>query len=434
MTAILALLLMFQGDPRIEKVEPLLGNVNRPYLWTPYRITLTSAADFTGDVVARSGFGFAVARRVTIKAGGVEVVLLPALNPEEFLAGKARVKASEDFVRPDRIVLVDARLPYAADLVSTDRILYQKISAEDLERTIHRGLLEAADVILAKEPLGSAVVAPTLEEARRAVESAKAPPPALEMMDRAIWPLAPSQTWVPDKRDWTLYFVTVYAFSAFVALTVVARRFPKFGLACLLGVALIGIAGYVAFPRSHVWVVGQSVEVVPPAGDAREHRVWFLRSALDLTVSRIEFPRLVKPVFPSRGGTEESFTLRVEERSCAVENLKLIPGQSACFGGVEFRGPTMRATPTLGEPLQGAVVVRAGRTKFLGDLAAGAAVPAEAGEGGIHPGPEFEAWKRFVGKDGLFGIRTRSGPPAAGLTGDLDGEQNRPPVFIQRFE
>jgi hypothetical protein len=434
--AALALLAALQADPRIEKVEPVVGQVNRPYLWTPFKVTLSCDSDFTGDVVARSGFGFGVARSVTIKGGGRAVVLLPALNPEEILAGKTRFKMPDRFLRPDRIVVVDARLPYAADLVSTEKTLYQKIPAEDLEKTLPRGLLEAADLVLVKEPMGSGIVAPTREDAERALAAVKEPLPSLELMDRAVWPLAPRQRWVPAKRDWALYFATLYAFAAFVALTVVARRFPKFGLVSVAGVAVLGMAGYGIFPRSHLWIVGQAVEVVPPTGDAQEHRIWFVQSALELTASRIDFPRLVKPIFASMGGADDGFTIRVDERGCSVEGLKLMPGRAACFGGVEVRGPTFRATETLGQAVNHAVVVRAGRSRFVGTLPAGAAVPREAGEGGIPPGIEFEAWKRFVGNDGFFGVLDRKETSSARVKAtdpELADEQDRPPVFIQRF-
>jgi hypothetical protein len=435
LTAALALLLALQGDPRIEKVERLVGNVNRPLLWAPLKVTLASSSDFSGDVVAKSGFGFAVARGLKLKAGGSEVILLPAIDPSEVAAGKSTYKMPRVFVRPDLIVLVDERLPYAGDLVTTEKVLYQKIAAEDLEKMMPRGLLEAADLILVREPMGTGVVAATREEAEKAVAAAAGHPPSLEAVDRSVWPLAPQQRWVPAKKDWALYFATVYAFAAFVALAVMAKRFPRFGLACVAGVALLGIAGYGAFPRSQMWIVGQGAEVVPPAGEAREYRLWFLQSALEVTVAEINFPRLVKPVFPSAAGTDDPFTLRVGEKGCAVEGLRLLPGRSTCFGGEEAAAPTLRLTDRITRPLNGAVLVRGAAMKFLGDLPSGAAVPAEVGEGGLPPGPSFDAWKRFVGNDGLFGILGRDERAAAYVkSSDLVDEHERPPIFIQRFK
>ena len=50
------------------------------------------------------------------------------------------------------------------------------------------------------------------------------------------------------------------------------------------------------------------------------------------------------------------------------------------------------------------------------------------------PGDDFEAWKRFVGDDGLFGILDRQETRTAQVrSDDLVDEEERPPVFIQRF-
>jgi len=432
--AALALLLSLQADPRIDSVERLAGNVNRPLLWTPLKVTLTSPSGFKGDVVARSGFGFSVAREVTIPAGTQATVLLPALDPTEISAGKTTFKMPADLVRPDFIVLVDARLPYAAELASTEKVLVQKISFEDLDKTLARGLLEAADLILLKEPKAGGVVAPTRPDADKAMAALTERPASLEAVDRAVWPLAPGEGWVPIKKKWTLFLATLYAFAAFVALAVVARRFPKFGLACVAGVAGAGIAAYALFPRHQLWCVERGVEVVPLSGDAAEHRVWFLQAASGVTTS-IQFPRLVKPLFPSMAGTEDPFTIRVQDRGCAVVELKVGPGRPACFGGVEYRPATMTATEKLSRPLKEAVLARGGRLKILGDLAAGADVPRSVEEEGRAPrDAEFEAWKRFLGGDGLFGVQ--SGETKATDVGspELVEAEEKPRVFIQRFK
>lgn len=417
MIAAFLLVLALQSDPQIEKVERLAGDVNRPLLWTPLKITVTSAAGFEGDLSARSEFGFQTAKRIQLAPGGRATVILPALDPQEIAAGKTVQKISRDFVRPDRIVLVDTRLPYAAELVSTSQVLYQKISPEDLEATRSRGLLEAADLILTQG---------TREDAEKAVAALGEAPAVLEAVDRALWPLAPRGGWVPPKRDWALYFATVYAFSAFVALAVTARRFPKFGLACVGGVAVLGMAGYAAlFPRHHLWVVSDRVEE-----DARTHRVWFVNAAADVETS-IAFPQLVKPIFPSSGGTDDPFTLRVDERGCRVEGLKLGPTRSACFG----------ATAPLGNkfdpaPLSGAVLVRGGQARFLGDLAAGAPIPTSAeGENPVHRSPGYDAWSRFVGKDGLFGVLRHDATPSRELESpDLADERERSTSVILRLK
>jgi hypothetical protein len=409
MTVVLTLLLALQsGDPKIEKVERLLGDVNRPLLWTPLKVTLTSASDFSGDLVARSRFGFSVARAVTLRAGNHETILLPALDPEEVVVGKATAKVPKDFVRPDRIVLVDARLPYAGDLVSTAQVLYQKISAEDLEKTLPRGLLEAADLVLVKEGPGS--VAATREEAERAIAALKEHAPSLEAVDGPLWVHAPPSGWVPAKRTWTLFFATMYAFAAFVALAVVAKRFPKFGLACAGAVALLGIVGYWQFPRGQAWVVGQAVTVLPPAGAAQEQRTWFVHSAALIPAASFDFPRLVKPIFPTMAGTDDPFTLRVNDRGCSVEGLKLLPGRPACFGG----GEGVAASEPSG-PAALTVLVKGGEAEGL-------AARSE----------EFQVWKRFVGREGRLTVAAGSDRPAARVkSADLADEHERPPIFIR---
>jgi hypothetical protein len=408
MTAFLALLLAFQTSPQIEKVERLVGNVNRPLLWTPLKVTLTCATDFSGDVVAKSGFGFSVARTVTVKAGNHETILLPALDPVEIVAGKTSFRVPKDFVRPERLVLVDARLPYAGDLVSTNQVLYQKISAEDLDKTLPRGLLEAADVVLVKE--GAGTVAATREEAERVLGAVKEHPPSLEAVDSPLWLHAPPSGWVPAKRTWTLFFATMYAFAAFVALAVIARRFPKFGLACVGAVALLGVVGFWQFPRGQVWVVGQSVTVAPPAGAALEYRTWFIHSAVEIPAASFDFPRLVKPIFPTMGGTDDPFTLRVNDRGSSVEGLKMLPGRPACFGGVEG----VPATEPMGSPAL-VVVVNGGEP-----------------EGLAARGDDFRTWKRFVGREGRFTIAGGGERPAGRVkSSDLADEHERPPIFIK---
>ena len=420
MIAALALVLALQSDPQIEKVERLAGDVNRPLLWTPLKIQVSSAAGYDGDLSVRSEFGFQTAKRIQLAAGGRATVILPALDPQEVRAGKTVHKIARDFVRPDRIVLVDGSLSYAGELTSTSQILYQKISPEDLEASQPRGLLEAADLILTKG--GPA----TKEEAEKAVAALGEPPAVLEAVDRALWPLAPRGGWVPPKRDWALYFATVYAFSAFVALAVMARRFPKFGLVCVGGVGVLGMAGYAAlFPRHQLWVVSDRLEE-----EVRTHRVWFVNAAADVETS-IAFPLLVKPIFPSSGGTDDPFMLRVDDRGCRVEGLKLGPTQSACFG----------ATAPLGNkfdpaPLSGAVLVRGGKARFLGDLAAGTPIPASAeGENPVHRSPDYDAWSRFVGKDGLFGVLRRDSAPSRELESpDLADERERSTSVIMRLK
>jgi hypothetical protein len=304
---------------------------------------------------------------------------------------------------------------------------------EDLEATRSRGLLEVADLILLQSAMGPGpgLVVATKEDADKAIAALGDAAPTLEAVDRALWAGAPREGWVPTKKVWTLYFATVYAFVAFVALAVVAKRFPKFGLACVAGVAVLGMAGYGAvYPRSQVWVVGQTATVVDPAGGLQDLRVWFVNSPLELSTS-LEFPRLVKPLFASTAGSNDPFTIRPGERGCRVEGLRLSPSASACFAGMEY--PAASSDP--GQPLNDAVAVRGGRTRFMGDLPAGAALPATLdGESLLHRSPGYDAWGRFVGRDGLFGLLGREETPAKDLkSADLADERERPRVLIRRL-
>jgi hypothetical protein len=431
--AVLLLLLALQGDPKIESVERVAGDVNRPLQWAPLKVTLTSAAGYSGDVVVRSDFNFNVAKEVRLAPGGKATVMLASMDPKEVVAGATTFKLPDPKARVDRIVLVDERLPFASDLASTPQTLVQKISAEDLEATRSRGLLEAADLILLKESMGPGPgrVVATREEAEKAMAAIGDALPSLEGVDRAIWTGAPRDGWVPNKKNWTLYFATVYAFAAFVALAVLARRFPKFGLACLAGVAVLGMAGYgVVYPRSQVWVVAQSATVVETGGGLLDHRLWYVNSPREETTS-LEFPRLVKPVFSSTAGSNNPFTIKLGERGCRVEGLSLGPAAPACFAGTEYPSAASEGMRALVD----AVAVRGGKTKYLGDLAAGATPPATVdGEALLNRSPGFDVWGRFAGSDGVFGQLGRDELAARDLkSADLADERERPRVLIRRL-
>jgi hypothetical protein len=274
----------------------------------------------------------------------------------------------------------------------------------------------------------------TKEDAENAVAALGETPAVLEAVDRALWPLAPREGWVPPKREWALFFAVLYAFAAFVALAVVARRFPKFGLACVAGVAVLGMGGSAAlFPRQQVWVVSERVENIGLDGK-RELRVWFVNAAADLETS-LQFPVLVKPIFATSGGTDDPFTLRVDERGCRVEGLKLGPSRSACFGMGEPFAPMAGSSIEAPKPLLGAVLVRDGRARFLGDLPENAPIPETAdGENPVHRSPGYDAWSRFVGKDGFFAIQGRSATVSRDLIcPDLADERERPRTFIRRL-
>jgi hypothetical protein len=429
--AALLLLLALQGDPKIEAVERVAGDVNRPLQWAPLKVTLTSAAGYSGDVVVRSDFNFSVAKEIRLAPGGKATVILASMDPKEVVAGATTFKLPEPKVRADRIILYDERLKYMADMGGPVSVLYLPISPEDLAATRSRGLLECADLILLKEPMGPGpgIVVSSKEEADKAIAALGEAPPTLEGVDRAMWTGSPRGGWVPSKKNWTLYFATLYAFAAFVALAVLARRFPKFGLACVAGVAVVGMAGYgLVFPRSQIWVVAQSATVVEPGGP-KEHRVWYVNSPREETTS-LEFPRLVKPVFSSTAGSNNPFTIRPGERGCRVEGLSLSPAAPACFAGTEYP-----AASEAGRALVDAVVVRGGKTKYLGDLAADATPPATVdGEALLNRSPGFDVWGRFAGSDGVFGQWGRDELPARDLkSADLADERERPRVLIRRL-
>ncbi len=436
---VVLLALSTSDDPKIEKVESLIGDIHRPLLWTPLKVTLTSTAGFQGDLVAASSFGFSTAVEVKVAPGGNATVILPALDPAELTAGKTSFKLPKAYVKPERLVLVDARLPYAGELESTEKILFRKISPEDLEQTLARGLLEAADLILLREaasPWPSAVVAPTRDAAEKAIAAAGEREETVEAVDLSAWTLAPGEGWVPVKKSWTGFFAAVYAFTAFVGLAVAARRFPRFGLAAVAAVAVLGIAGYLfAFPRRQAWVVERGAEAASPRGASADHRYWFVAAAAPIETS-IEFPRLVKPVFPSPAGTDDPFTLRPVGRGCRVQGLRLLPGRPACFGGTEGRPASTATIGRVPRPLSEAMLVRDGKLKQLGDVPAGVEIPAAIeGPGTTLRSAEFDAWKRFVRRDALFGILGTDEPRAVDVTSaDLADGEKKPRVLIQRFK
>src|SRR5581483_7028464 len=148
--------------------------------------------------------GFSVARKLSVPPGGREVVLLPTLQASELFAGKSRVELPRGALNPDRIVIVDSRLSFAEELVSNGKVWFQRMDPKDLEQTLGRGLLEAADLVLLQEPMSGGRVVGSREEAEKAVAALGEPPVSLDVVDRSLWTLAPRPGWVPAKRDWTL--------------------------------------------------------------------------------------------------------------------------------------------------------------------------------------------------------------------------------------
>ncbi len=447
MTLALLAALLLQAAPRIEGVDSLAGEIQRPLLWHPLVVTLSSAAGFRGDLVARSSFGFSFAREVVVAAGGRERVILPAIDPDEVSAGGARARLPQDFPAAELLVGVDARLPYAADLASTPGTRFRRIEPGDLKELLSMGLLEAFDALLLSDaaglPLeayataGAWAVVPSREEADEFVAGLRAGSPPIPAVTGTLWALAPAGGWMPARKTSTLFFATVYALAAFLALAVAARFRPTLAPAAVGIAALLSVAAYfLFFPRGRLWVVEDSCEVAGRGGGAAEWRVWFAGSGTALD-TRIEFPRLVKPVFPRMGGADEPFTIRVQGRGCVVEGLHLAAGGAACFAGAEDRASSMRAVPSLTAPLHQAFVKTGGRTKSLGDLPAGAAVPAEAGEGGEPPRDRrFSSLGfRFTAADCVFGWMDPEERPARDVRSpDLADARERPRFFVQRLK
>ncbi len=162
--------------------------------------------------------------------------------------------------------------------------------------------------------------------------------------------------------------------------------------------------------------------------------MWFVNAAAEIETS-VAFPMLVKPIFPSSGGTDDPFTLRVDEHGCRVEGLKLGPTRSACFGATAPLGNKFNPA-TLEHPLSGAVLVRGGQARFLGDLAAGVPIPTSAqGENPVHRSPGYDAWNRFVGKDALFGVLSQDATPSRELESpDLADEREGSRYFLLKLK
>jgi len=434
--------LAFQSDPRIESVERLVGNANRPYLWAPLAVKLSSAAGFEGDLVVQSSLGLRFVRRVRVPANGSERILLPAIDPQKIIAGGTTAVVPGDLGSPDLLILVDARLPYATALASDDRVLYRAIDAADLARLLSLGLLDACDLILLKESsglaLGSArawVVAPSRAEAEAAVSSHPGPREPVRLVDVDLWALAPEAGWVPAKKDRTVLLVALYALASFAGMVFVGRTRPSRAGAALVGVSALGIFAFLLFfPRRHLWISESACEVVPVEGDAAAVRLWFAGAAAGLRPA-IRFPVIVKPVFPRLGDADEPLTIRVDERGSTAEGFALAAGRRICFAAVEGRTPSMRALERVPRPLVSASVRRGGRLRYLGDLEAGVDWSAPGREG---PGPreeEARPWSRFLQGDAACGWLDRSDRPAEDVgSTDLADGRRRPLFFIQRLK
>lgn len=440
MLALVAALLA-QSDPRIESVERLAGNVNRPYLWAPLAVTIASTAGFEGDVVAQSSLGVRVVRRVRLAPGGKERLLLPAVDPQKVLAGSAVFPLAGGLRSPDHLVLVDARLPYAGELVSDDQILYVTIQPDDLEKLLALGVLDACDLLLLKDGgglslggLGAWALAPLRADAAKSVAGLGKAAEAVKLVDPDLWALAPEGGWVPAKRDRTILFAVLYAFASFGALAVAGRRHAKWAGVAVAAVAGLGVAAFVGFfPRAHLWISESSCEIVPAEGDAALQRLWFTGAAADLSPV-IEFPRVVKPVFAKLADAEEPLTIRILERGSVAEGFALAAGRRACFAAVEGRPPTLRPGRQ-NRPLYRVTLRRGGVANYMGDLEAGAEILRQPLGGTSPSGVEEAPWLRFLEGDGVWGWLEREGGVARDVgSPDLADGRRRPGFFLQRMK
>lgn len=438
---LLAAALLAQTDPRIDGIERLVGDANRPYLWAPLAVTVKSDSGFDGDLEARSSLGLRVVRRIRIPAKGSQRILLPALDPKNIVAGATTVEIPRAARSPDVLVLVDARLPFATELVSDERVLVQRIDLRDLEPLLADGLLEACDLLLLKETAGlslGGVRSWSVVTTRAEAEKAMAAPPRrtepLKLVDLEVWNLAPEGGWVPAKRDRTLLFATLYALGSFAALVFAVRKGSRWTAGAIGGVSLLGIGVFLlAFPRGHLWISEASCEVVPAEGDAAELRVWFAGAAASLRPV-VDFPRIVKPVYPRLADAEEPLTLRIEERRSRAEGFALGPGRRVGFASVSGRAPAMRVKDRASLPLLEAFVRRGGRITRLGDVAAGGSVVDGGREGDLPGEYAGRPWLRFLEGDGVFGWRDHGGRPAGDVgSPDLADGRCGPSFFIQRF-
>jgi hypothetical protein len=442
--AFLALLAFHPGpsDLRIESIERLVGGAHRPYLWAPIAVTVSSGSGFEGDLVVESSLGLRIVRRIHVPANGRDRLVLPALDPKKVVAGGVTALVPQAVKSPDVVVLVDAQLPYASELASDDRVLYQTIDRADLERLLSQGLVDACDLVLVGNAsglsLGSArawAVAPSRADADRALSRKPGSVEPVRWVDLELWGLAPEGDWVPAKKDRALLFAALYALAGFASLVFLGRRHPKWAAAVIAAVAALGTGAFlIFFPRQHLWISENGCEVVPAEGDALRMRLWFAGAGTELSPT-IDFPRVVKPVFARVSHAEEPMTIRLHERGCTVEGFSLPSGRRVCFSGVEGRAPTMRATERVARPLLGASMRRGGTERRLGDLPAGSEIPKEAGGGTSAPREGGEApWLRFADGDALWGWLDRETRPAEDVgSADLADGRRRPTFFIQRF-
>lgn len=314
----LLLLVLLQADPAIEQVERLSGDVRRPLLWTALKVTVSSAAGFDGRVEALSSFNVRTAVAVKLAPGGRQTLLLPALDPEAVTAGKTRQEVPGASARADRIVLVDDSLPFAAELASTEKVHVKRIRAADLQGIQASGLsqLEAVDVVLVG-PWMTRLEAPfrrasTLEEARGILEEPPGDAFRIPAVEASLWTRMPDAGWIESKRTGLVYLALVYAALALGLFAAWGRLPRRARLPAALALPLLLLGGsFLLVPGGNLSVTGQGV-TARSGTELWSARLWYLGASLEGD-QVLEFPRLVKPVFPTAAGAESPFVLLIQE-------------------------------------------------------------------------------------------------------------------------
>lgn len=410
------LLVLLQSDPAVEKVERLSGDVRRPLLWTALKVTVSSAAGFDGRVEAWSSFNVRTAVAVKLAPGGRQTLLLPALDPEAVTAGKSRQELPKPGVRAERIVLVDDSLPYAGELASTEKAHVKRVSAGDLQGLQASGLsqLEAVDAVLVG-PWMTRVEAPfrrasTLEEARGIVDEPVVEAFRIPAVEALLWTRMPDAGWIESKRTGLVYLALLYAALALGLFAAWGRLRRGARLPAALGLPLLLLGGsFLLVPGGNLSVTGQAV-TAHSGTELWNARLWYLGAALE-GEQVLDFPRLVKPVFPTTAGAEAPFVLLIQEGRTRVEGLILGPRRRAAFAGVEWGG----AAPPAG---------RFGIVSFRG----GVAEPADLAQDA-----DVQVWSRWLGPEGVFAFvqdREVSGTDVR-ASGLAEGRERRP-ILLKR--
>lgn len=370
----LALCLSLLQDPRIERVEFAAGDVHRPLRWAPMWVTVSSESGFVGALEADSDYNIVTAVPLKLAPGGRASVLLPALEPEHVKAGTSKVAVKRERARAERAIVVAESMEAPAGVHVSVRSLEV---IEELKRS-PESLSEAADRVEQRAPTDLAGVKVL---------------PVPEAVDPGLWSLAPEAGWSGSVRSGLVYLALIGAALAMgvFAIRSVPWRRRAAGAACAAALGL----GVWLVPGGALSLEVRSVRIEP---DRVEIQYWFLRAGIG-GVYDAQFPKLVKPVFPTAGGARAPFRLTYDGGRTNVTGLVLEAGQSMAFGTWES------AAGASGNPMRDVIRVKGGVARATGPcLQPWDRAWASAAPGPEAPSREYEAFKDRVGKDGLFGI------------------------------